>query len=168
MNITTKDNSDLSKPIKQKKPCKHCRECPPTHTQYDCFSNPRHITRIFGPLPKKRSSIRKVSFKSQGKEEAAKRLWFSLNPPDEYGQWDCYLGIHPGCLIKVDEYTITQEHVMPKGRYPELKYNPKNRKAACDPCNQLKSGIHIEKIIQLYPHSKVAIDKLNLNEYKYD
>lgn len=121
----------------------------------------KDLTKPTKQRKKKRAQIRKVSFKNQNKEQQAKRIWFSLNPPDADGQWDCYLGISPVCLIKVDEYTIIQEHLKPKGRYPELKYDPANRKPSCEFCNRLKSGIHIEKIIELYPNSKIALDISN-------
>ena len=104
-----------------------------------------------------RKAIRRVSFKNSTKEQAAKRLWYSLNPPDQNGQWECYLSIHPWCPKMVDEFTIVQEHVKPKKTHPELKYEHSNRRAACEFCNGLKDCLSLERVIELYPDSKIAI-----------
>lgn len=107
-----------------------------------------------------RKAIRKVSKKTEQKEIDAKYAWFDANPPDENGHWFCYLMIHPLCPYVLDRSTITQEHVKPKQRYPELKYDITNRKPSCSPCNALKSGRSLESLAKLYPHLQNVVDNI--------
>lgn len=108
---------------------------------------------------KPRKPIRRESFKSRNKRQVTQSLWFIKNPPDEDGLYTCYLQIHPLCPKRMLPEDVTQEHVKPKGRYPELKHDLNNIKAACEHCNKLKSGTSLEKLAETYTHlSKYLVD----------
>lgn len=84
-------------------------------------------------------------------------MWYVKNPPDQHGYWDCYLRISPYCFIRMTYWTVIQEHVKPKKKYPELKYDLDNIRPACEPCNSLKSGSTLEELVETYPHLSIYI-----------
>lgn len=117
--------------------CKWCGQT--NHTSLMCFQKPR-------------KRIKPVAKHTEQKEIDCKYAWFKENPPDESGTWVCYLQISPLCPILLTKETIVQEHVKPKGRYPELKYVVSNRKPSCEYCNGLKSSQSLETLAEEYPH----------------
>lgn len=133
---------------------KKCKWCGGTnHSSLMCFSKPRQ-------------RIRNTSIKTEQLEIEAKLQWFEANPSDENGNWICYLKIHPLCPVVLTRDTITQEHVKPKQRYPELKYVISNRRPSCKFCNRLKSGQSIETLAKTYPHlQKLLVDTANVSDY---
>ena len=82
--------------------------------------------------------MNKVSKKTAARKRASDKDWFENNPPDENGEWTCYLQIHPDCPIKLTKKTLVLEHFYSKTRRPDLKYVTRNKKPACDPCNGMK------------------------------
>lgn len=115
------------------KPCELCGSI--FHYPYQCRLNPK--TRKF---------IRHEAPKTRQKRVQTAKAWHEANPPDEYGYWDCYLKISPGCYVRVNLQTLNREHVKPKTRHPELKYEVTNIKPACPPCNALKESRDLENI----------------------
>lgn len=111
--------------------CKYCKKR--SYNEY-CF---RH---------KPRKPINKESTKTKQKRIDVSKEWYDQNPPDEFGYWDCYLKISPSCYLRVNQKTINLEHVKSKVRRPDLKYDVKNLKAACSPCNKMKSSKNLEDI----------------------
>lgn len=94
-----------------------------------------------------------------------RRAWFAANPPDENGQWTCYLQIAPDCPKKVDKDTIDLEHVKSKGGHPKLRYKILNIKAACQPCNKLKRSWSVEVLAETYPQVAAMIATPEWQEY---
>lgn len=86
-----------------------------------------------------------------------KRAWFKMNPPDGKGEWECYLQIADNCPRKMAYQYLTLEHVMPKVKAPELKFDPKNIRPSCAPCNRVKGSKTIEKLAKTYPHLRVYL-----------
>lgn len=89
---------------------------------------------------KQTGRLRHEAPKSRQKREQTAKEWHEANPPNEYGQWECYLKISTFCLQWVDEETLNREHVFSKTRRPDLKYDISNIKPACSPCNELKGS----------------------------
>lgn len=81
-----------------------------------------------------------------------KDRWKELNPPDENGGWDCYLHISPNCLRHVTRETLQYEHVQPRWKFPELKYDESNIQASCEPCNKLKGSSELVFWVDEFPH----------------
>lgn len=108
---------------------------------------------------KPRVRIRKESPKAYAHRQETKSAWLLANPPDENGEWGCYLKISELCPKKVNIDTLIQEHVKPRKRHPELKYSIDNIRAACEWCNRLKSGMELEDLAEIYPHLKPLIDE---------
>ena len=117
-----------------------CKNCGGKHYKTFCYQN--------------RKPIKQESFKSRDKRQVTKSLWFIKNRPDENGYYYCYLRIHSQCPNRLLESEVTLEHVKPKQRYPELKHDLNNLKASCSKCNELKSGISLEKLAESFPHLK--------------
>ncbi len=126
------------------KPCKWCKST--EHTQFLCRQKPR--------TPIKRSSkpIAQESKKARAKRRKAAAIWFEQNPPDENGEWTCYLQISYGCFKQLTRNTLSLEHVKPKVKAPELKYEPSNIRPSCPPCNKLKGSQTLEVLVRRYPH----------------
>lgn len=162
--INPKLSAKRQKPISRipAKPCKWCKEKQPKHYAFQCKLNPRNQVRLQpSTRPLKRvKTIRPESYKSKQKREATSVLWFELNPPDSKGYWYCYLRISPNCLYKLDRRDVTLEHVRPKARAPELKYEVTNLKAACANCNGLKLTQDLEDLVDEFPHLQQYIDAI--------
>lgn len=94
--------------------------------------------------------MRKEAVKTRSKRVATANEWYALNPPDENGQWECYLRISPHCYGKVGKHTINLEHMDSKARAPEKKYDVANLRAACPNCNQLKGSLSADEAIKRF------------------
>jgi len=57
--------------------------------------------------------------------------------------WNCYLC---GALLGID--TLTLDHIIPRRRRPDLRYEPSNLKACCFNCNSAKGSKVYDKIIE--------------------
>lgn len=103
-------------------PTKPCRFCSLTsHFSYQCYKN-----------PKRRNATLKQAGKYTKQWEITKDTWYSRNPPDKYPypHYVCYLPGHgewlrpPGKLAGFDNpltVITTLDHVLSKGRHPELR-----------------------------------------------
>lgn len=131
------------------KACKWCGSV--QHTQFYCFH------KVSKPIKRASKPIRREAEKTKAKRLVTAAEWFSLNPPDEYGRWECYLHISPRCLVLVDTGTIVLEHVVAKVRDASRKYDVTNIEAGCDPCNELKGSRSIEELAVEFPHLKVYL-----------
>jgi 5-methylcytosine-specific restriction endonuclease McrA len=120
-----------------KKPCKYCGSR--GHWPYQCFKN-----------PKDRKYLRKQG-KYAKEWEITKRTWYDRNPPnpDPYPHYVCYLPGHgewlrpPGKLAGFDNpLTIptTLDHVLSKGRHPELRAAQWDLRPCCPDGNQEKGS----------------------------
>lgn len=119
------------------KPCKICGD---DHPAFVC--------------PKrKRKAMRKEAVKTKAKRLSTRKLWFELNRSDSSGFWYCYLNISPQCLKRLTEATIVLEHEQAKVRRPDLKYDVKNIKPSCSPCNELKGSLSAEEAMLKYKKS---------------
>lgn len=87
--------------------------------------------------------------------------WIKNNPPNLNGNWICYLQISTLCLQRLDKQTLTLEHIVPKGRGEEYRYNENNIKPACAPCNGLKGSQTLESLAKTYPHLRKYIVDTN-------
>lgn len=94
---------------------------------------------------KSKKPMRQEAVKTKAKRTEVRVLWFDLNPPDEYGRWQCYLRIAPNCYGYLTRETVDLEHVDSKARRPDLKFDVQNLKPACPPCNQLKGSRSAEE-----------------------
>lgn len=92
-------------------------------------------------------------------DRETRELWIEANPPDEYGFWQCYLKISSMCLGKVDEQTMTIEHVIPKNRGIKYRHDLNNIKPSCTFCNNQKGSRTLESLARDFPHLK---DLLNV------
>lgn len=101
---------------------------------------------------KPRTALRQRSKKTEQKDIDFKIAWFAANPPDQNGEWECYLQIASDCLIVVDFSTLRREHVKSRARHPELKYELSNVRTACDQCNELKGSLDLEDLVKVFPH----------------
>lgn len=111
-----------------------------------------HYTWACPYRPRKR--MRNESNKSRTKRLQMNQEWLKENPPDHDGKWACYLRIAPNCLKRMGSLDLTFEHVEPKVKRPDLKFDKRNIKAACQPCNELKGSRTITKLAIEYPHLK--------------
>lgn len=118
--------------LESTKPPKACKYCGGTnHTAFGCYL-------------KRSARLRKESKKSMEKRLAVREQWFELNPPDKNGYWYCYLQIVPNCEKRLTKSTLQLEHVKSRARHPELKYEVKNLRPACAPCNHMKGSLNYD------------------------
>lgn len=120
-----------------KKPCRYCEGM--GHWSFQCFQKPRK-----GIEPESRMA------KKQRISTATR--WFRQNPPDQDGYWYCYLRISSMCPVKLTRRLVTLEHVYPKVKRPDLKYNTRNIKPACPFCNKLKGSRTVQQLSKAFPH----------------
>ena len=131
-------------PFKVKLPtCGYCGEVG-KHYSWLCLKKPNKALRQEAPKSKRR------------RQEVA-AIWFQTNPPDERGFWTCYLQISPLCPRRVNRATINLEHVKPRSKNPELKYDPSNIRPACESCNKLKASWTLEQLAETYPQIRRLI-----------
>lgn len=145
--------------------CKWC-DAIGKHYSWQCKENPKnkckhcggssHTSLMCQKKPRKR--LKPEAEKTKYKRTETTREWYRLNPPDEKGLWYCYLQISPKCPFKLTRSTITLEHVRPKVRAPELKYETSNLKPSCMFCNSKKQSLDIEDLVAKHPHLKVYLN----------
>lgn len=123
--------------------CRHCASH--THSSIMCYK-------------KLRKPIKQMSQKHYKENIETKTAWFKANPPDENGEWECYLKISKDCLGKLNYRTLNREHVVSKVRAPELRFDINNIKPACQPCNKLKGSLSIKDLAKIFPHLRPLLD----------
>lgn len=64
-----------------------------------------------------------------------RRQWVKNNPPDYTGYWYCYL-----CGKAVDKYDLNVDHVIPRSRAPQLRFDLNNLRPSCYICNNKKGS----------------------------
>ena len=107
---------------------------------------------------KPRKFINNESASYKAKRQACARRWYEDNPPDENGEWPCYLnGLSQKCLGSINKATIKLEHVIPKVKAPELRFEPTNLKASDEFCNSVKGSWTLEQLEERYPEWDGAI-----------
>lgn len=126
------------------KPCKICGSL--YHSQTFCPRKNRAIPR------KARKPIARESAKTRAKRQQTATAWFKLNPPDATEHWTCYLQISSMCPKRLTRSMVYLEHVRPRSRHPELKFNVKNIRPACYWCNELKGSRELEELVKIWPH----------------
>lgn len=120
---------------------KYCNNCGVTHTPIMCFSKPRKSLKIKHDLT--------------WDQTVAK--WKLANPPNLNGNWVCYLQIAPLCPGKIDRHQLTLDHVIPKSRGKQYKYDYLNLRACCVYCNSLKGSRTLESLAHEYPHLEALL-----------
>lgn len=135
------------------KPCKICGKL--GHYAYQCRLNlnPRK------PIKRSRKPIRSESAKNYIARVKTYHEWMKLNPPDNTGHWDCYLQISQLCLKRVTVETLTLEHVIPRSKRPDLKFDVTNIRPSCSFCNKLKSSQTLEQLARNWPHLNIYLSK---------
>lgn len=126
------------------KPCSFCNAT--GHTAFTCRKKPNK------PLRAARTPMRLESVKAKTKRRITYKKWLEVNPPDTDGYWTCYLQISTLCLGRVNQSTLTLEHVQPKVKAPELKYDITNIRASCSFCNKLKGSRTLSQLVKIWPH----------------
>lgn len=119
-------------PNKNIKACKWCKSV--KHASWQCRER---------PTKKPRPTIRQ-----QGKHAIlwmeTRRLWFSLNPPDDGGYYYCYL-----CgKAMLGQIETTLDHRKSRSRRPDLRYVLSNLAPCCYKCNNLKGSKNDDEMVQ--------------------
>lgn len=105
------------------KPCKYCGS--DKHYPYQCFNN-----------PKKHKTLNRNG--KYGKQWLVTRAsWFKkhLPDPEPYPHYVCYIC---GKWLHPEETTL--DHVLSRGRHPELRAAQWNLKPCCFSCNEAKGS----------------------------
>lgn len=77
-----------------------------------------------------------------------RKKWIANNPPDENGNYECWLCKQP---VHIDKVTI--DHVAPVHLYPEYAKNLSNLKPSHEFCNQQRA---VPKEAKLTRHVRIA------------
>lgn len=110
--------------------------------------------------------LRQESRKTRVKRVRTAAMWLGLNPPDNYGYWECYLQISTMCPKKLNRQNLSQEHVYSKVRHPELKYVVENIKPACAFCNKMKGSRDITELAKAFHHIAIMIQRPEWKEWE--
>lgn len=131
---------------------KKCSYCGKTgHTSMYCYAKPVVSLKTFHRLNPESPKAKKERVRTAA-------IWHQNNPPDENGNYECYLKISALCPQTVSREILTLEHVYPRAKFPELKYNWRNIKASCPYCNKLKGSNTIEKLALMFPQVALLIE----------
>lgn len=112
-----------------------CKVCGATdHYKYQCFSLRKKQIR-----PKRETILNWQQTVSK---------WKLANPPDKWGYWTCYLRISSNCLVRLDNSSLTLDHVVPRSSIKGIKrrHDITNLQPACWNCNGLKGSRSLEAI----------------------
>jgi hypothetical protein len=77
----------------------------------------------------------------------------ALHTPDDGSPPQCWLQL-PGCTL----VATTGDHVLPRQDRPDLKYDVRNGKPACLPCNSKRQGTPIHRLHLIGGRAPVTID----------
>lgn len=113
-------------------PKKYCDQCNVTHTTLMCYQKPR----------------KPIKTKKDLTWEQTKKKWLLR---ENTNWWFCYLQISDRCPIKLTKETMTFDHVIPRVRGSNYKYDIDNLKPACSSCNMLKGSRTLEALAREYP-----------------
>ncbi len=102
--------------------------------------------------------MQKESKKSKLLRKATYHRWIKKNPPNEKGEWECYLQISIMCPKKLTKHTMTLEHVKSKKSRPDLKYDLDNILPACSWCNYMKGSKSLDQLARIWPKLIKYID----------
>lgn len=116
--------------------CKNCGQI--GHYKTFCFKTKQKVPKRF-------------SEKYATSNSAMRKRWFELNPPNHNGKWICYLQISKDCPELLTSESLTLEHIMPKVKAPELKFNHENIAPSCQFCNTIKASRTLESLATEYP-----------------
>jgi len=131
---------------------KNCSYCGGEgHTAFLCYQRRKseHL---------KRTKLRPESKATNSKRAILRNTFFANNPPDNQGGYSCYLQIHSSCPKWVSKKQVTLEHVLPRAKYPELKYNVLNIMPSCTFCNATKLSSTPYQLALFWPHIAKMID----------
>lgn len=109
--------------------CKWCGSS--LHWASQCIKNPKRKIYHIG----KHSNIR-------SKLQNARRVWFRKNPPNHQGYYVCYL-----CKKWLAPIETELDHVEPRSRRPDLRFELKNLRPACHACNTAKGSLYLEEYL---------------------
>lgn len=89
--------------------------------------------------------MRHESVKSRQKRLETTTEWDRLNPPDQHGQWYCYISKHPLCPNVLTIETLVREHDISKARDKSRQHDVTNIFPACTFDNAAKGSLSAEE-----------------------
>jgi len=143
--------------VKTKK-CSYCGK--EGHTAFLCYQRQKSRHYL------KRTKLRPESKATKSKRAILRNAFFANNPPDNRGGYTCYLHIHRSCPKWVSKKQVILEHVLPRAKYPELKYNVLNIMPSCAFCNATKLSNTPYQLALLYPHIASLIETQKWKEWE--
>ena len=133
-----------------------CRSCGQSFSQFTSLQNLCGKCAYNRALEIRKNSKAKAPIQQMGKKArawvATRQDWIKANPPDKFGLWDCYLRISPMCQNRVDNDTLSLDHIYSRSARPDLRLDFDNIKPCCYPCNSLKGSTKIEILAKEHPH----------------
>lgn len=103
------------------KPCRWCQS--EKHLSWRCYQNPKRAEQTAKKLSN--GKVARRWYKTR-------RQWFKENPAEGY---TCYL-----CGVYVPKNEVTLDHIIPRSRRPDLRYELTNLAPACWTCNSQKGS----------------------------
>lgn len=120
----------LFRPFPNAKPCKFCES--KQHLSWQCYQNPKRQEQMKRKMSNGKQAIRWI---------ITRKRWFRDNKQDYY---ICYL-----CGKSLTRAETTLDHIIPRSRAPELRYEFSNLAPCCWSCNSQK-GSKVRKVIDKY------------------
>ena len=97
-----------------------CRKCGNSYFKYNSLMTMCDKCRI-NKYTKPRKQLKKIGPVTK-KWIETRRKWIELNP----GPWNCYI-----CGVPLDINEMELDHVKPRSKYPELRFDLDNLKPCC-------------------------------------
>lgn len=142
------------------KACSYCGG--ENHSSLTCFKKRIRDYKI----SKKMAPLRRESKASTDKRAILSNTFFANNPPDSRGGYTCYLQINRNCPKWVSKKHVTLEHVLPRSKYPEVKWNVLNIKPACSFCNQTKLSNTPYQLAYIWPQLWILLTSPEWKEWE--
>lgn len=105
------------------------------YSEYCVQHKPRKPVKVNNPLPLPTKPINRNGA-TKKKWLSTRSAWLKANQPDYKGCYTCHY-----CGKSVDYTIITLDHLIPRSRAPELRYELSNLVPCCSSCNRLKGSV---------------------------
>lgn len=113
----------------------HCTYCDEIgHYQSQCFKKAKTLQRIDYSKRNSKRALR-VAGKFGRKWNRKRASWKRQNPPNHQGYYTCYL-----CGKYVEGSEMQLDHIIPRSRAPELRFEMSNLAPSCPKCNRKKGS----------------------------
>lgn len=118
-----------------------CKNCGNSFVKFSSVQTlcPKCSYNKYGPGLKAKKPVKRIG-KTTKHWIDTRSKWIAKHQPNHAGYWECALHISPQCLNYMDIDQLTLDHILGRGRRPDLRDDLNNLQPACAYCNGLKGS----------------------------